>query len=212
MLWDELVDAWEISEEERAYVDLQQGYHCVACRSNLRSMTLASAIMKEFQSTDPSFESFCANNKEFRSSTVLEVNEAGSLSRYLNQLPKAKMISYPEYDMQDLSLESASFDLVVHSDTLEHIPDSLRALSECRRVLRNRGFLAYTVPIIHGRLSRSREGLPPCYHGTPSTSDVGMLVRTEYGADFWVELMNAGFTDIRLNALIFPGSVAIVAR
>jgi hypothetical protein len=37
------------------------------------------------------------------------------------------------------------------------------------------------------------------------------VVQTEYGADFWCEVFEAGFHEIRLTSLIFPASVAIHA-
>jgi hypothetical protein len=37
VLWDELSDVWELSIEERAYIDRQQGTCCTGCGANLRS-------------------------------------------------------------------------------------------------------------------------------------------------------------------------------
>ena len=39
-----------------------------------------------------------------------------------------------------------TFDLVVHSDTLEHVPDPVRGLAECRRVLKPHGLLILETP------------------------------------------------------------------
>jgi 2-polyprenyl-3-methyl-5-hydroxy-6-metoxy-1,4-benzoquinol methylase len=41
-----------------------------------------------------------------------------------------QLVRYPEYDMTNLGFESGIFDLVIHSDTLEHVPNPERGL--CR--------------------------------------------------------------------------------
>ena len=48
VLWKELTDQWRLAHHEIAYVDRQQGLHCADCGSNLRSMTLAHAVMACF--------------------------------------------------------------------------------------------------------------------------------------------------------------------
>ena len=78
---------------------------------------------------------------------------------------------------------AGAFDLVVHSDTLEHVPDPLRGLSECRRVLRPNGGLCFTVPVIVGRLTRSRTVLPKSFHGMETTLSDDWAVQTEFGGD-----------------------------
>ena len=50
------------------------------------------------------------------------------------------------FDMQALPHADGAFDLVVHSDTLEHVPDPVRGLAECRRVLKPRGLLILETP------------------------------------------------------------------
>ena len=54
---------------------------------------------------------------------MLEINEAGTLHPILRMLPRHRLVSYPEVDMTRLPFADRSFDLVVHSDTLEHVPD-----------------------------------------------------------------------------------------
>ena len=110
-----------------------------------------------------------------------------------------------------MSFADASTDLIIHSDTLEHVPDSKAALDESGRVLKPGGHLFYTVPIIIGRLTSTRHGLPPSYHGTSGVNREDCKVQTEYGADFWCEIFEAGFREVRLTSLIFPASVAIHA-
>ena len=66
--------------------------------------------------------------------------------------------AYPEVDMHALPYPDETFDIVVHSDTLEHVPEPVHALGECKRVLKPNGALCFTVPIIVARLSRSK----PC--------------------------------------------------
>lgn len=84
---------------------------------------------------------------------MLEINEAAGCLPY-NRLPK-KRVRYPEYDMTNLLFQSATFDLVLHSDTLM-FSNPVAGLSECRRVLVENGRCIFTVPIIVGRLTRSR--------------------------------------------------------
>ncbi len=50
-------------------------------------------------------------------------------------------------DIMDLPFEDASFDAVVCSHVLEHVPDDARALQEIRRVLRPGGWALLGVPI-----------------------------------------------------------------
>ncbi len=211
VLWPELIAEWELAPEEVRYIDRQQGFACLDCGNNLRSMTLAAAIARVFAHAGPLRE-LCASNAQFRALRLLEINSAGELTAVFKQLPQHSLVAYPEFDMQQMNLPDESVDLVVHSDTLEHIPDPLQALRECRRVLKKGGHLFYTVPVVVGRLTRSRTGLSPSYHGTREAGAVDdYRVQTEYGADFWCELFAAGFREVSLTSLVFPASVAIHA-
>jgi len=210
VLWPELVSAWELSEDESSYIDIQQGTHCAACGANVRSIALALAIMRarDFTGTLSAF----VVDRDQAALRVLEINEAGGLHPTLARLPAHRLITHPEYDMTSLPFAEDSFDLVVHSDTLEHVANPRKGLEECLRILSPSGALAFTVPVIVGRLSRDRSALPPSYHGQEGTLDSGMLVHTEFGADVWTYVVGAGFSSCELVPVAYPAGLAIIAR
>jgi SAM-dependent methyltransferase len=210
VLWQQLAEDWELSPEEAGYIDVQQGTRCVACGCNVRSIAVAKALLVAKASQGP-LASF-VEGPRFRSLAILEINAAGSLSSYLNRAAGHRLVEYPEYDMMDLALPAQSFDLVVHSDTLEHVPDPLRALRECRRVLKTDGSLVFSVPVVIGRLGRSRAGMRPSYHGAPGSDDESLRVHTEFGADAWVTVLKAGFARVELVPFLFPSGLAMLAR
>ena len=207
VLWKELIDGWRLGPHEVDYINRQQGFHCASCGSNLRSMALAKAIMT-FLNYSGLFRKFVSSDlaKQLR---ILEINESGSLNQFLKKLPHHMLKGFPEIDMMNLSFEDGKFDLVVHSDTLEHIQNPIRGLSECGRVLRAGGFCAFTVPMVVDRLTVSRVGLPPAFHGSPRNPG-DCMVYTEYGADVWKHLILAGFMENRIFSLEYPAAQAFV--
>jgi SAM-dependent methyltransferase len=208
VLWDELVEGWGLSPQETEYIDEQQGLACEGCGSRLRSMALARAI-SESLGWRGRFRSIGYRYPLLR---VLEVNAAGDLTKFLQRFPRHQLAAYPDVDLQNLPYAANSFDLVVHSDTLEHVPDPLLALREVYRVLNRGGRTCFTVPIVVARQTSSTEGKPPTYHGAAGSDAADMLVRTEYGADAWTQLMEVGFDDVRLFALRYPAGLALVAQ
>jgi SAM-dependent methyltransferase len=139
---------------------------------------------------------------------VIEFNTAGRLSKYMEHLPGRRLLCYPEYDMMDIHYPEL-VDLVIHEDTLEHIPQPVRALSECRKLLKPGGALCFTAPTIPGRLTRSREGLEKSYHCTRGTTDEAMRVWWEFGADVWTLPLQAGFRSCAIESFEYPTALAI---
>lgn len=208
VLWPELINAWQLAESEVTYINRQQGFHCKQCNNNLRAMSLSAGILKEF-GFKGTFNQFCESMSDIK---ILEINTAGSLTSFFRKMPFHRLIEYPQFDMQNLNIESESVDLVVHSDTLEHVPNPERALSECLRVLRSNGKCIFTVPIIVDRLTRSRAGLVPSYHGQSGVPADDQVVCTEFGADVWQTVLKAGFCSCEIFSLEYPSALTIIAR
>lgn len=209
VLWNDLAAAWELTPAERAYIDRQQGTHCISCGSNLRSCALAGALVTALGGSG-TLNTF-VRSASAQDITLLEINQAGSLSPFLSQLPGHRLANYPDVDMQQMPYENDSFDVVVHSDTLEHVPDPKRALSECLRALRPGGVLCFTVPIIVGRMTRDCAGRIASFHGSETQTTEDFRVQTEFGADTWAYVMDIGFSTVTLTTIEFPAALAITA-
>jgi SAM-dependent methyltransferase len=208
VLWPELVAEWGLTAAQAAFVDVQQGWRCTTCGNSLRGMALARAIIRTCGGGEP-LASFVQSDRA-RGLRLLEINEAANLTPFFAQLPHHRIVRFPDVDMTALPFDAESFDVVCHSDTLEHVDRPVIGLRECRRVLASGGMVAYTVPIIPDRLTRSRAGLPPSYHGDASAHAADQLVHTEYGADAWRQLLEAGFEECRIIAIASPAAHALV--
>lgn len=204
VLWQQLVDEWEISPEEVAYVDRQQGTTCVSCGTSLRGMSLAAAILRHLG------ENRTLNQLAATKSRILDLNGCGGVSEVLARQPGYIRHDYPEVDMQAMPFSDATFDIVVHSDTLEHVSDPVLALRECLRVLSPQGAVIFTIPMIVGRLSRSRAGLKESFHGAPSYGNrKDFVVYTEFGADCWTYALQAGASSVTITSVEFPSAQAL---
>ncbi|MET1079697.1 MAG: methyltransferase domain-containing protein [Pseudomonas sp.] len=111
-------------------------------------------------------------------------------------------------DVQQLSFATATLDLIVSNDVLEHVPHPRQAFAECARVLKPGGSLLATIPfhansettvcraqLIDGNLLHR---LPPAFHGNP-VSEKGSLVFSDFGWDILEQMKSAGFTDAYLE-------------
>lgn len=209
ILWKQLIAEWRLSAEEVESINRQQGTSCRACGANLRSNALALAVVRHHGFAGTLTE--WIRTPAAQSLKVLELNGAGNLTPFLRELPGHVETAYPETDMLAMRFADESFDLVLHSDTLEHVPDPVSGLRECRRLLRPDGACCFTIPIVVGRLTRSRAGLRPSYHGGPGDNKRDYIVCTEYGADAWRHVMEAGFTECRLVTAEYPAALALTA-
>ncbi len=208
ILWPALIEEWELRPNEVEYIDRQQGTHCVKCNANLRIIALGQAIQDALPTTLPLCDYAAIADPEVK---VLDINGCVGLSAALQRMPGYLLANFPEVDMCAMPFADGSFDLVVHSDTLEHVPDPLRGLQECYRILKPGGRLCFTIPIVVGRMTRDRANLPKSYHGNPQTRTDDFIVQTEFGADAWTLLMRAGFDNVALKHIEHPAAHAITA-
>lgn len=222
---DDLDAFWADPSVSRANAR-RESMFCRVCCSNLRVRRIVEVCVGLYG--PPGCGSFAEliEDPAFRELDVAEINTIGSLGSLhalLRRLPRLMFSEYrgPEHlgeiidgsrneDMCRLTYPDAAFDLVLSSDTLEHVPDFRTALAETRRVLRPGGRHVFTVPIIWTRAvteARARIGddggivhlMPALYHGRGGGAyryipvGVDMLAFTEFGRDIVDYVREAGF-------------------
>lgn len=225
----ELSHSWELSPQLDRWFDQREGVRCTNCSNSLRTRQLASVIVDQLSqkigTSAADLRSLC-NNPKASKLTVAEINSSGGLHQFLALLPGLHYSEYgglpgvPSEDLACLSYSNDMFDLVLTSDTLEHVPDLPTSLAEIRRVLKPDGLHIFTIPIIWDRETRVRatiqngklvHHMAPSYHGEPSAEASDLLVFQEFGADFEKMLQDAGFGHIIVMDPVNPTLTTFVA-
>ena len=212
----ELERRWGLSPRLAEAFARKETSACSRCGSRLRVRRLSRAFLEELPMGTPPARSVAdwVRLPMARSLRVAEVNRIDGLHEQLSVLPN---LSYSEYlgeasppsdlghvrheDLTRLSYPDASFDLVLTSETLEHVPDLAAALAEVRRVLVPGGLHLFTVPLLPGVSRTFARSVPrpdgsvehratPIFH---PAGDSGYPVFTEFGADLPEVLGRAGF-------------------
>jgi len=231
VLWPELIAEWELTEQWAQWMDQREGNHCAQCGSSLRSGQLAEAIVSATNAscgTTATHLSQLFQDARARDLSIAEINSAGDLHRFLAPCPGLRYSEFgsqlpgiPSEDLMRLSYVDSSFDLVITSDTLEHVPDIDIALREIHRVLKPGAAHVFSVPVISDRPTRCRallEGdklthlLPPSFHGAPEQGKLDFLVFYEFGGDFEAMSVNAGFEMTTLRNELNPTLVTFIGR
>ena len=120
-------------------------------------------------------------------------------------------------DMTALSCADSCYDLLLHFDVIEHVPDHRAAFRECYRVLRPGGQMLFTIPFYTNlkshivRAIQTSVGiqhiLPAAFHGNPVGD--GALVFFHPGWELLEDLSEAGFkTEIGLQHNLATGIVS----
>jgi SAM-dependent methyltransferase len=123
-------------------------YSCPSCDASDRERLYALYLDRVLAASDPA--------RRYR---LLEFAPSYGLSRKLNRHPLVDYRSADFYrnnvddrvDVSDMrGYPDASFDVVLCSHVLEHVPDDRRAMRELHRILRPDGFAIVMVPLVHG--------------------------------------------------------------
>jgi SAM-dependent methyltransferase len=186
---------------------------CTRCSSSLRVRRLADVLLAHYAAAASSVAELVAE-PGFRALDVAEINAVGRMHAYLARLPRLRHSEFGEggEDVQALSYPDGSFDLLLTSETFEHVPDWRRGLAETHRVLRPGGRHVFTVPLVPGRPRTEDVSGRGWHHGRGGGAFrlVGargdMLVHTEFGLDLLDELRAVGFEP----ELHFEGDAASV--
>lgn len=231
-IWPELAAEWNLSPQWLAWMNDREGSRCAWCGSSRRASQLAATLVATVN-TQLGTRAACLRalmrDRRAQSLAIAEINSAGNLHRALRRCPGLCYSEYgssdpavPSEDLTRLSYADASFDLVVTSDTLEHVPDIDAALREIWRVLKPGAAHVFTVPVLWDRPTRIRAVisagqmqhlLPPSYHGAPGEANADdFLVCHEFGADFVERCAQAGFNTQVVRDGQNPALCAFVAR
>jgi SAM-dependent methyltransferase len=224
VLSSELIASWELSPEWVRRFEQREGLLCSVCRSSERVRHMATVIASECSrrlDLPPTSLAELVRTPAFQRLAVAELNPCGGLHQFLAQHPR---LSYSDYgsssvrseDLQALTYDDETFDIVLTSDTLEHVPNIWLAFAELRRVLKPGGVHLFTVPMVSDRDTRwratvengrTRHLLAPSYHGAPGTRSDDRLVFVELGGDFPRLAADRGFP---LEACTDPSNPALV--
>lgn len=221
VLWPGLRREWELDSLWYRALNEREGSRCLRCGCSMRSICLAQSLFEVLSSLTHSRVASLSELRSVAARTpplrVAEVNSAGDLHPYLQVLPGLRYSEFsstdpsvPSEDLMRLSYRDTSLDLVITSDTLEHVPSPKRAINEIARVLTPGGAHVFTTPVLWDRPTRRRADLigeaivyrlPPSYHGTPKDGrSRDSLVFHEFGADFLRLIANPALHhEVRLS-------------
>ncbi|MEP7041633.1 MAG: methyltransferase domain-containing protein [Dokdonella sp.] len=185
----------------------EAGVRCVRCAASAVHLQLSWAIRETLP--------------DLSTRDVCELSARGPLVDYLQR--NARTLTVSEYfedvspgalrggvrceDVQRLTYADSSFDMVSHTEVLEHVPDDALALGELLRVLRPGGVMLFTVPLHSGECTLERARLvdggiehlrEPVYHNDPQRRESGILAFRDYGRDILDRLGSAGFVDAKM--------------
>jgi SAM-dependent methyltransferase len=181
---------------------------CVGCSAGIVQLGIGWALRDDFGPLDEC--DACELSSRGAVVTFLRRKaRSAATSEYLPGVPLGTLRNGVRCeDVQQLTYAAASFDLITHTEVLEHVPDDARAFRELLRVLRPGGTMIFTVPMNGGErtVERARESggvieylLEPVHH-LDLLRPEGILAFRDYGRDIVERLGTAGFVDTRILA------------
>lgn len=213
---DRLVQLSGLSPRQAVALAHKESDFCASCGAKLRARRIASVLLELYPVRGSRVASLrdWARDPSIQQLRIAEINRVDGLHEALREHPNFAPSDYlpgeppgavvdgvRNEDLCRLTYSDASFDLVITSETLEHVPDLDSALSEIRRVLAPGGRHVFTAPVapwVAKTFPRARLGddgeiehlAQPIHH---PAGDSGYLVFTELGRDFPEILRAAGF-------------------
>jgi len=217
---DRLVELWGLCPRQAEALARKESCDCSACGAKLRARRLARVVLELYPTGARSLRDWVLSD-EVRPLRIAEINRIDGIHEALAGLPGFKPSDFTPgaelgvtvngvrcEDFTRLTYPDASFDLVLTSETIEHVPDLAAALAECRRVLVPGGRHVFTAPV-NPDVARTfpRARLTPdgsVEHLAPAIAhpggDWGYPVFTELGTDLPEILDRAGFeTEVRFG-------------
>lgn len=195
-------------------IDLREQMVCRACNLNARhrvSIGFLAELHPDAENTrvyvteqaSPAFRWIRAHYPQAVGSEFFTREQEPALQARLGHLlDKQAQLRFE--DVTALSFADESFDVILSSDVLEHVPDFDAALAGFRRILAPGGDLVLTVPFLDADATSVRraeidvEGeirhlVEPEYHGDPLSPE-GVLAFHSFGWDLLDVLRDRGFS------------------
>lgn len=192
--------------------NLRESGGCLICRSTNRQRQMAFILKKTLNLPVSRRFKF---PPEFR---IYNVESNGALHERIKKgsnytcseyfgteyLPGTVVQGIRHEDLQNLSFPDCSFDVILSSDVLEHMPLPYQAHREIFRTLKPGGRHIFTVPfnpgsekddiratLVDGEIIYLAEKL---FHGDPIRPKEGILVWTIFGTEMMSKLEHIGYT------------------
>jgi SAM-dependent methyltransferase len=213
-----LEELWGLTPPLAAALARRESLDCACCGGKLRARRLAAVLLRTYTVGSPPAPARSVarwvRHPEARRLRVAEINRIDGLHAVLQALPHLAASDFTpgaapgavvegvrNEDLTRLTYPDAAFDLVLSSETLEHVPDLDAALGEIRRVLVPGGRHIFTVPVLptvaatFARAALGPDGsivalAPQLSH---PGGDAGYPVFTEFGTDCVEVFRRAGF-------------------
>ena len=162
-----LEEVWGLSPRLARALAQKESGDCAHCGTKLRGRRLAQIVMIQYPiGTSPALARCLADwvkDPAIRQLRVAEINRIDGLHEQLLQLPHffssdfahgsdpgATVQGVRSEDLTRLTYPDSTFDLVLTSETLKHVPDLEAALKEIHRVLVPGGRHLFTIPVLPG--------------------------------------------------------------
>ncbi len=176
------------------YSWLRDHFKCPNCGSIPRERALMTVI----ESYYPNWMDLCIHESSPANrgaSNKLKQKAKGYVASHFfsNQAKGVQINGYRNEDLEEMTFEDESFDLVITQDVMEHIYNPAMAFSEIARILRVGGAHIFTVPLVNRHkksevwATKSIDGSPiflqtPEFHGNP-IDPTGSPVTMHWGFD-----------------------------
>jgi len=209
---------------------LRETLQCRKCYASMRQRSLALALLEHMhQRTSVRHASIAAlaaaglgglrvlDSDNFSAISLLLRGDPGySRCSYVPDKPWGSVLApnYYNIDLERIDFGSASFDIVLTSDVMEHVRDCDSAHAEIHRVLRPGGAYVFNVPfderaerdirLVDTSGAENVYLCEPQYHGDPLTG--GILAYRVFGRDLVTKLQALGF-QVNFKRIEQPASL-----
>jgi SAM-dependent methyltransferase len=189
---------------------------CLHCRANIANIALIPVIEKHFLNSSKNAHAY-------------ELSTYGSTLKYLQE--NFGQVTTSEYmpdkvlgslvngvlnqDIQKLTFDNETFDLITSNAVLEHVPDDIMGFAECHRVLKQDGAMIMSVPLYDTpatvkMVELTSEGVTflqePEYHDSRLGGPKSALTFWRHSFnDICARVKSVGFSDVNIvDVMIAP--------